>query len=427
MFAQIQPKQRQNAGRMAGKVIAAVALALTWVLGAQAAGNEKVLYAFKGTPDGSGPTSSLISDHAGNLYGTTAGGGTYGYGTVFKLSPVSGHWKETVLHSFSAAPDGNYPLGGLVMDRAGNLYGTTSEGGLSCGIGVTCGVVFQVDPSGAETVIFQFDGADGLRPTGALIADAKGNLFGTTQDGGAYGNGVVVELKRGSGGTWTENVLYSFTQNSWDGTTPMEGLALDKAGNLYGTTYFSDNGLGPGAVFELKRSGSNWKESVLYQFTGGADGKGPVAGVTIHDGKLYGTTVYGGLGGGLVFQLQSGSSGWSESVIYTFTGHPNGVTPSAGLIFDKSGNAYGTTVYGGWRYCDVEGCGTIYKLTPQSGGGWQESVVYRFNGRGVGDGEFPQASLLQDGKGHLYGTTAEGGRRKDCSGLGCGVVFEFTP
>jgi uncharacterized repeat protein (TIGR03803 family) len=413
---------------MVHKGIAILAVVLTSLLAAHGA-SEKVLYVFQGVPDGSGSTSSLIFDSAGNLYGTTAGGGTYGYGTVFKLSPASGHWNETVLYSFTGSPDGEYPFGGLVMDSAGNLYGTTSQGGLRCSV-TTCGLVFKVDPSGTETVIFRFNGADGLRPSDGLIADAKGNLFGTTQDGGATDNGVVFELTPGSSGTWTENVLYSFTGGSGDGATPFDGLVFDKAGNLYGTTYFGGIGLGNGVVFELKPSGRNWKESVLYEFTGGSDGGRPVAGVTMRGGKLYGTTYYDGAGGGngsgVVFELSPGSSGWNETALYAFNGRTDGHGPETGVIFDKSGNLYGVTFHGGWRYC-LLGCGTIFKLAPKSGGGWQETLLYRFNGRGVGDGEYPQTSrLLWDAKGHLYGTTWAGGGT-GCYGIGCGVVFELTP
>jgi uncharacterized repeat protein (TIGR03803 family) len=421
MLTQLQ--QPQKVGRMVRKLIAIVAAVLTSVLLAHAASSEKVLYAFKNTPDGSNPGSSLIFDTAGNLYGTTDGGGTNGFGSVFKLSPASGHWHETLLYSFSGTPDGKYPFGGLVIDSAGNLYGTTAEGGNS----TNSGVVFKVDPSGAESVIYSFSGTDGSSPHDGLIFDAQGNLFGTTEFGGAYGNGAVFELMPGSGGAWTEKVLYSFIDNSGDGANPMAGLVLDKAGNLFGTTFSGGIGVGYGVVFELTRSGNNWNENLLYTFTGSSDGGAPLAGLTIHDGNLYGTTVRGGMGGGVVFELKAGSGGWTESVLYTFTGHPDGTEPYAGVIFDKSGNAYGTTAHGGWRYCTI-GCGAIFKLAPKSGGGWQETVLYRFNGHGVGDGEYPSGSvLLQDPKGHLYGTASRGGRGTHCYGTGCGVVFELTP
>jgi uncharacterized repeat protein (TIGR03803 family) len=418
--------ERHKLCRSVFNAIITVAVALTWVCGAKAASTEKVLYSFHGTPDASIPTSNLISDDAGNLYGTTARGGisdgSYGTGTVFKLSPASGHWRETILYKFSGGSDGKYPSSGLVRDSNGNLYGTTSQGGSSsCG----CGVVFEVDPSGTETVLYSFTQTDGEYPSGGLIFDAHGDLFGTTSNGGTYGNGAVFELIPKSDGTWTEQVLYSFIDNSGDGANPDSGVVMDNAGNLYGTTESGGNNPGDGIVFELKHSGSGWKESILYSFTGGADGGRPFAGLAIHDGNLYGTTISGGSGAGAVFELQPGSTGWTETVIYAFKGHPDGANPEAGVIFDKSGNLYGTTYSGGWRYCFI-GCGTIFKLTPKSGGGWQETVLYHFNGRGVGDGENPEAGLLQDAKGHLYGTAPVGGGAKACP-FGCGVVFDLSP
>jgi uncharacterized repeat protein (TIGR03803 family) len=425
-LTQLQFK-RQNLLRTVFNTITTTAVVLMWVCGAKAASTEKVLYTFRGMPDASLPTSNLISDDAGNLYGTTARGGTsdgyYGNGTVFKLSPASGHWRETILYKFSGGSDGKYPSSGLVRDSAGNLYGTASQGGSSsCG----CGVVFKVDGSGTETVLYSFTATDGEYPSGGLIFDAHGDLFGTTTNGGAYGNGAVFELIPNSDGTWTEKVLYSFTGSSGDGETPEGGVIMDNAGNLYGTTEYGGNNPNDGIVFELKHSGSSWTESVIYSFTGGSDGGRPFAGLTIHDGNLYGTTLSGGSAAGVVFELQSGSTGWTETVIYAFKGHPDGANPEAGVIFDKSGNLYGTTTYGGWRYCQIDGCGTIFKLTPKSGGGWQETVLYHFNGRGVGDGENSEASLLRDVKGNLYGTTPAGGGAKSCP-FGCGVVFELSP
>jgi uncharacterized repeat protein (TIGR03803 family) len=417
----LQLQHQPKAGRAAW-AITMVAVGLTSVLCAHAASSEKVLETFQGV-NGSFPESTLISDKAGNLYGTTTGGGVQGFGTVFKLSPESGHWRETILHRFSGTPDGKSPIGALVMDGAGNVYGTAPSGGNS----TNSGIVFKVDPSGTESVIYSFSESDGAAPYCALILDSKGDIFGTTQSGGAYGNGTVFELMPGSGGTWTQKVLYSFTDNSGDGANPYAGVVMDEAGNLYGTTYSGGSGVGNGVVFELQPSGDNWNESLLYTFTGGSDGGAPFGGLTIHGGDLFGTTVRGGIGAGVVFELTPGSGGWSESVAYTFTGHPDGEEPGAGVIFDKAGNAYGTTVHGGWRYCAI-GCGTIFKLAPKSGGGWQETVLYRFNGRGVGDGEYPAGGiLLGNSKDQLYGTASDGGSRAHCYRRGCGIVFELTP
>jgi uncharacterized repeat protein (TIGR03803 family) len=414
-------------------------VAMAWLLlgVANAASSEKVLYTFQGGTDGANPSAGVIFDKAGNLYGPTAGGGTYGYGTVYKLSRESGGWKETILYSFSGAPDGEAPLlGSLVMDSQGNLYGTTALGGNRCGV-TTCGVVYEVDTNGVETVIHRFTGQDGQRPMSTLIFDSHGDLFGTTVGDLVKGGGVVFELMPGSNGTWEEKTLYMFTgwKDGGDGAGPMSGVIFDKAGNLYGTTSSGGNIVGTagcGVVFELQPSGDSWNESVLYRFNCAADGGVPYAGVVLRGGNLYGTTDLGGnddgRGDGVVFELEPGSSGWSESVLYTFNGRTDGHTADTGVIFDKTGNLYGATVYGGWRYCDM-GCGTVFKLTSGSGG-WQETVLYRFNGPGVGDGDQPdEATLVSDSKGHLYGTTPAGGILTSCAGasIGCGVVFEVTP
>jgi uncharacterized repeat protein (TIGR03803 family) len=420
-------------------VVQLVALASVLQFGlltADAASTERVLYRFQGNADGFDPAGNLVLDKAGNIYGVTSGGGTNGLGTVYKLSHASGQWKHTVLYSFGGPPaDGEYPLAGLVIDNQGNLYGTTSLGGNPCG-NTTCGVVFEVDSNGVEHVIYRFNGNDGLRPTGTLVFDRKGHLFGTTQDGGDGHSGNVFQLSK-SGGVWTARVLYAFTGESGngDGSTPLAGVVLDQQENVYGTTYFG--GLqnatdGCGTVFELQKKSGNWNQSQLYDFTCGTDGGGPVAALVMHDGNLFGTTywdgtIHGGRGGyGVVFELTPNSGGWSETVLYSFTAHPDGRSPQDGVIFDNAGNIYGTTFYGGWRYCNppVLGCGTIYKLTP-SAGTWQESVVYRFNGKGVRDGAYPTGTLTQDLSGHIYGATERGG--SGCEPVGCGVVYEFTP
>ena len=306
MLTQLQ-FERHKLWRDVFNAIIIMVVVLTWVCGAKAASTEKVLYSFRGTPNASIPTSNLISDDAGSLYGTTERGGIsdgyYGNGTVFKLSPTSSHWRETILYKFSGGSDGKYPSSGLIRDNAGNFYGTTLEGGSSsCG----CGVVFEVDSGGTVTVLYSFTQTDGENPSGGLIFDSRGDLFGTTQNGGAYGNGVVFELIPSSDGSWTEKVLYSFTDNSGDGANPETGVVMDNAGNLYGTTESGGNSPYNGTVFELKHTGSGWTESILYAFTGGADGGRPFAGLTIHKGNLYGTTISGGSGAGVVFELQPG-------------------------------------------------------------------------------------------------------------------------
>jgi uncharacterized repeat protein (TIGR03803 family) len=286
-------------------------------------------------------------------------------------------------------------------------------------------------------VLYKFTGgADGGNPyLAGLIFDADGNLYGTTYKGGASGDGTVFKLTPNSNGSWTESVLYSFSGGA-DGANPWAGLIFDAAGkNLYGTTVSGGGSTmcagGCGTAFTLKpNSDGNWTESVLHSFTGGADGAGPVAGLIFDAARknLYGTTPGGGASGdGTVFKLTPNSNGsWTESVLYSFTGKPDGAFPYAGLIFDAAGkNLYGTTVHGGVvsPMCG-DTCGTAFTLKPNSNGSWTESVLYSFTDA---DGANPLAGLIFDTAGNLYGTTANGGTLAYCSGFGCGVVFELTP
>jgi uncharacterized repeat protein (TIGR03803 family) len=249
---------------------------------------KEVFFSFNGS-DGGFPLAGLVADTAGNFYGTTyvRGDGCppYGCGTVFKVTSAG---KETVLHSFTGAPDGDNPFAGLVADSAGNLYGTTVTGGAS-----GAGSVFKVEPNGKETVLYSFTGLDGALPFGGLVRDSAGNLYGTTQAGGANFFGTVFELDT----TGKETVLYSFTGGS-DGATPYAGLVRDSAGNLYGTT--SQGGMDNiGTVFEVDTTG---KETVLYSFTGGTDGGLPYAGLARDSaGNLYGTS--SNYGWGAVFKI----------------------------------------------------------------------------------------------------------------------------
>jgi uncharacterized repeat protein (TIGR03803 family) len=280
--------------------VATGALALLFVLGrvlvmtpsaeAHADTTFTVLYSFNGGTDGAQPHAGLVRDAAGNLYGTTIrGGGGSNLGTVFKLDTTGA---ETVLYSFTGFPDGAKPRAGLVLDAAGNLYGTTYHGGAS-----DLGTVFRLDTTGAETVLHSFSGRDGQNPYAGLVRDAAGNFYGTTQNGGGdFAAGTVFKLDT----TGKETVLHSFTGGS-DGANPYAGLIRDAAGNFYATT-FTGGAYGFGTVFKLDATGN---ETVLYSFTGGADGGHSRAGL-IRDaaGNLYGTT---GLGGafslGTVFKL----------------------------------------------------------------------------------------------------------------------------
>jgi uncharacterized repeat protein (TIGR03803 family) len=375
-----------------------------------------LLHDFKGSPDGNSSLAGLIRDAKGNLYGTTTGGGSSGVGTVFK---ANGAGKETVLYSFAGTPDGASPHGALIRDSAGNLYGTTYGGGTS-----NFGTVFRVDPTGHETVLYSFLGSaegDGFNPEGSLIMDAAGNLYGTTALGGAQSSGMVFKLAPDGSGGWTESVLYSFV-GGLDGIYPAGGLVRDPAGNFYGTTPNGGvgcRGAGCGVVFKVSPSG---KEAVLYRFTGtGGDGSLP-AGNLLRDaatGDLYGTTGFGGTANlGTVFKLDPAGN---ETVLYSFLGPRvggDGASPVASPLRDAAGNLYGTTYYGGVR----ANFGTVFKLDPAG----NETVLYRFTG-GT-DGGYPSGGLVQDAAGILYGTTTLSGiETGSCAPLGCGSVFKLTP
>jgi uncharacterized repeat protein (TIGR03803 family) len=313
---------------------------------------EKILYDFLGGSHGDGeyPGAGVIVDAAGNLYGTTYQGGAQGVGTVFELTHKR---DEKVLYTFAGGTtDGCYPLGGLLRDEVGNLYGTTS----SCGAS-GLGTVFQLSKSGTETVLHSFGGgaSDGAVPAStSLLMDAKGNLYGVTDAGGNSNLGVVYKLSRNGKLT----VLHSFAGGTRDGCTPYGTLAMDKHGNLYGTTTgcgSSDDGI----VWKVSQKGS---ETVLHNFIGGSDGADPYAGVVIDmKSNLYGTTVNGGAySAGTVFEVTpKAGGGWTEKLLHSFGKANDGASPYAGLIFDASGNLYGTTYKGG-----AYGGGTVFEVTP---------------------------------------------------------------
>ncbi len=400
---------------------------------ARAAPKLNVLYSFTNFR-GEQPVASLIADGAGNLYGTTQLGGTNNDGVVFELSPPTDGkkaWKEKVLFSFNGT-NGNSPQYNLLMDGAGNLYGTTYLGGSD-----NDGVVFELSPPKAgkkawtETVLFSFDGADGNEPLAGLIADGAGNLYGTTEIGGSNNYGVVFELSPPKGGkkAWTETVLFSFADGIV-GCEPEAGVISDGAGNLYGTTAGCGVNYG-GVVFELsppKKGHTAWTEAVLYAFSLGEE-YSPVAPLlTDSAGNLYGTTYVNSVGdnnSGVVFELSpppKGQTAWTETVLLNFTpGGPNGAGPYAGVIADGAGNLYGTTYYGGVN-CNnnANGCGVVFELSPPPKGqtAWTETVLQSFNGT---DGYNPIAGVIADGAGNLYGTTQYGGSNNE------GVVYKLTP
>jgi uncharacterized repeat protein (TIGR03803 family) len=268
--------------------------------------SENVLYAFKGDGDGDDDGSNpigLLFDQAGNIYGTTSGGGAYGGGTAYELSSSGGGWTETVLQVFGGASNGSIPYRSvMVFDNAGNLYGTTYLGGSN-----NYGTVFQLTPSGAgwiENVIYSFTGGnDGRYPYAGLIFDQSGNLYGATSDGGTGGGGTVFELSP-SGDDWTYSVLYGITGPLGGQCGPAWALAMDAGGNLYDTTQ-CDGASNLGSVFELTNTGGSWTYTSLHDFTGGGDGGYPASSVMFDkSGNLYGTTSqYGTNGQGVVWEI----------------------------------------------------------------------------------------------------------------------------
>ena len=382
-----------------------------------------ILYSFTGAADGGNPSAGMVFDADGNLYGTTLGGGHAGCsngtcGVAFQLSPGSGGWSETILYAFTGGSDGGNPIGGLIFDAAGKLYGTAEAGGVSCGHSFGCGVAFELSPGiggWTETVLHSFQGGtDGYYPVAALVFDAHGHLYSTLANGGTYGSGSVYELTKGTSG-WKEEILHSF-----NGGEPEGAVIFDAAGNLYGTTL-----LPGGTVFELTPvKGGRWKEKALYTFTGSGGGN-PWDGLVFdRAGNLYGTTRDGGkYDKGVVFKLAHGAGGkWKETVLHSFKGGSDGDQSFSTPVFDKAGNLYGTTSYGGDSACN---CGTVFELTRGANGRWKETVLHRFTGGS--DGSVPEFGLTIDGAGRLYGATFFGGNTGCYNNGGCGVVFEITP
>ncbi len=381
------------------------------------------LYSFTGNPDGAGPFQANLLDLNGTLYGTTSLGGTYHLGTLFRRNSQG---KETVLYTFTGGADGAYPNTGLVQDKNGKLYGTTQNGGdLSCldfgKMFPGCGTVFQLDTNGVLTVLHAFTGGtDGAGPQG-LITDSSGNLYGTTFYGGDLGcpSGIGCGVVYSMDTSGNETVLYNFSGGT-DGWLPNTFLTRDRAGNLYGVTVNGGNsadcaGNGCGVVFKLD---VRLQETPVYTFTGGADGAAP-NGALLRDakGNLYGTTFAGGdlscsnastVGCGVAFLVTPGGQ---EKVLHTFTG-PDGANPTMGFVADTKGNGYSTTQYGG-----TSNMGTVFEVTSQG----VERVLHNFTGGA--DGGLPESGLIIN-KGSLYGTTYQGGDLSCNPPNGCGTLFK---
>ena len=349
--------------------------------------NYSVLYSFAGLPIGGVPQYGLVRDAEGNLYGVTEGDGSYGNGTVVKVSPTG---VVTILHTFGY-PDGANPFCNLVFDSQGNLYGTTANGGA-----FGQGTVFRLTTLGEETILYSFSGGtDGATPYAGVVIDSQGNLYGTTAYGGTYGQGTVFEV---AAKTFKETILYSFGASAGDASSPTAGLVLDKNNNLYGTTTYGGT-MGNGTVFEIPSGGG--QDIVLYNFCSlyaCNDGANPYAGLVIDSsGNLYGTTNTGGTGGsGTVFEIPAGGQ---QTALYNFcsvSGCTDGASPLAGLVMDTKGNLYGTNSSGG-----TSGQGIVFKVNPKTK---SETVLYNF-GTNAGDGTYPESPLALDSLGNLYGTT----------------------
>jgi len=373
-----------------------------------------VLHYFAGNGDGAEPTAGVLVDPRGDIYGTTNRGGSFNYGTVFRLDA---NGQEALLHNFLGG-EGLFPSGSLIPDSAGNLYGETLDGGAPEGGGCAhgCGTVFRGNNNGTGAVLYSFAGTtDGGAPSGGLIRDAAGNLYGTTENGGIescyvqYGCGVIFKLDA----TNHETVLYEFTDGV-DGKMP-DGIIADVAGNLYGTTY--DGGIyGIGCVYELSATGAF---TVLYSFPGGADSSVPNGHLVMDAaGNLYGTTssAFDSEGYGIVFKLDPAGN---LTVLYNFLVASDGEYPNS-LVMDSAGNLYGVTLGGGTGSgCYYGSCGTVFKLDTQG----TKTILHNFTGA---DGELPN-SLTMGGPGNLYGTTLGGGKGSACSYYhGCGTVFELS-
>jgi len=389
----------------AGRIL--LLLIMLVLAGSSALARESILYQFPGGSGGDDPVSGIVFDNQGNAYGTTYYGGTYGWGAIFRLEPSHGGWTQQILYSFLGTNDGFNPVGNLLIDATGNLYGTTESGGngAQCTPGYYCGTVFELARSNGgwkHLVLYNFCSlsgcSDGSAPNG-LVFDKAGNLYGTAAGGGECydGCGTVYRLSP-SHGTWTERVLHTFDNNG-DGYCPSPGISIDKAGRLYGTTVCG-GGYGYGIVYVLNHGKRGWQEVMVYAFDGSANNDEPNGYLTLDSGgNILGTTKGGNSGCpnecGMVYKLSRSNGQWVETTLYTFDG-TNGANPDAGFILDSAGNFYGSTTAGG-KY-DL---GVVFELRP--GKAWKIELLYNFTGAGADKN--PNPGLTFGPGGGLYGTT----------------------
>jgi uncharacterized repeat protein (TIGR03803 family) len=407
---------------MRGKMLVTVAVTLLLVTCSWAS-SETLLYSLcslTSCADGAYPYAGLVADSSGNLYGTAyqyGANSSFPYGVVFELKRSGGAWKQIVLHSFAGGPnDGAYPRAPLTFDTAGNLYGTTFQGGTK-----NYGTVFVMKHSGSkwtESVIHSFlstSSTDGYYPYARVTFDAKGNLYGTTEYGGAHGVGTVFLMTQ-SKGKWTYKLIHGFAAGN-DGAYPLGPITVGANGYYYGTTYNGGGTYNDGEVYRLFQARGVWVIQRVFSFTGGSAGANPDSGLAMDaSGNFYGTTYAGGATNlGTVYKLKAGKNNtYTQSVIHSFSGQPgDGQTPyyDVGVVLDTKGNIYGTTLYGG-----SNNAGTVFELKP-SGSTYKEIVLHSF---GSGDGYYPYAGVIFV-NGKLYGTTESGGAHS------AGTVFAVTP
>ena len=400
----------------------AVLLATTLIAASPASAQTmSVIHNFTNQGDGGSPFAGLTVDRAGNFYGvTTSGGG--GYGTVFRLKRSGTGWVLSTLYNFQAS-DGGAPTGGVVVGADGSLYGMNTYGGTGCAP-LGCGSVYRLRPPASfchafscpwtKTTIYAFQGyPDGGYPEfGSLIVDAAGNLYGAASGEGTHLAGTVFKLTP-SGGAWTESVLWNFTGGA-DGGGPFSNLIFDGAGNLYGTTIAGGNG-NNGTVFKLSPSGSGWTQQTLYAFTGANDGSVPYGGVAMDRlGNLFGGTEQGGSpGNGTAFALTPSGGGLAYNLLQTFSGYDG---PFASPTIDAAGNVFLTSAFS--TIGSGANAGGVYELSPTNGT-WSVRTLYAFSG-GT-DGNIPAGSVVVAPDGTVYGTTVAGGA------FGAGVIFQITP
>jgi uncharacterized repeat protein (TIGR03803 family) len=376
---------------------------------------EKVLYSFAGA-NGAGPLNGVIGGPDGKLYGTTVFGGRHGLGCVYSLTPSGSGYTEKVLFSFDNAA-GAKPGGNVAVGAHGDLFGETVIGGADQN-----GVAFELVPAGpgsyTEKVLHTFTGGtDGGQPIGAPVLDGRGDVFGVTQFGGTGGQGVIYELTPSASG-YTEHVLHSFASQAGQ---PQAGLTMTGTGTLFGTLYGASAVNTNGTVFRLRLTKTGPVYTDIYNFKGGADGSDPFAVLTVDGGTgvIYGTTEYGGGSGslGTVFSLTPAGPGYTERVLHSFTTHLGGFLPQAPLLREPDGDLFGVTDIGGVK-CAGIGCSTVFALAP-AGTGYTFRVLYRFTGPPDG-AQAEWAGLIPGPAGTMIGATRSGGTARNCADGGPG-------